>query len=297
MKASIVIPAYNCKDFLSFTLNSLANQDIGKENYEVIVIDDGSSDNTASLLANYNAAFNLKKIFNEKNIGRARARNRGIAAAENELIIFLDSDIEVKPDFVRLHLEEQKKGVRACVGKVVFHPDIKKTAFMKYLDKRGPAKKSSGEQLPGKYFRTTNASVPKSILTEIESFDENFIYYGGEDLEIGLRVAEKIPIFTLPEAIGYNRHARTLLKGLDIIRVYGEHSLPYLLKLRPELKKEIMHEGKIYSTLLPLICSKPVYAILYKAAQLGLAPAIVFNYLLFCSYREGYLQTLKNKKI
>jgi hypothetical protein len=122
---------------------------------------------------------------------------------------------------VRIHLAQQEKGNRACVGKVNFHPEIKKTGFMKYLDKRGPAKKSSGEFLPGKYFRTTNASVPKSVLIDIGCFDENFIYYGGEDLEIGLRIAEKISIYSLPE-IGYNKRT---LKKVWLIRVYGAFAI------------------------------------------------------------------------
>jgi len=288
LKASIVTPSYNSIDMLRHTLLSLEKQDIGMENFEVIVIDDGSTDGTSEYLNNYNGKLNLHPVINAKNLGRAKSRNKGISAAKNELIIFLDADIEAKPDFVRHHLAQHAKSECACVGKVLFHPELVQNSYMKYLDERGSAKMKPGEMLPGKYFRTTNASVPASILMKAGCFDENFIHYGGEDSEIGMRIADEVPIFYLPEAIGYNRHSRSLEQSLDIIRVYGEHSLPYLLKKRPELKKDILREGKFYSPLLPLACSKPFFRLFKALAAKGFVPSFIYSYLLLCSYRSGY---------
>jgi glycosyltransferase involved in cell wall biosynthesis len=288
MKASIVTPTFNCFEMLKFTISSLEKQDIGVKNFEVIVIDDGSTDGTADYLKNYNGTLNVHLVINEKNLGRAKSRNRGISASKNELIIFLDADIEVKSDFIRMHIQEHEHDLCACVGKVLFHPDITHNRYMKYLDKRGSAKMKGGEKLPGKYFRTTNASVPRDVLIKIGCFDENFIHYGGEDTELGMRIADEIPIYYLPEAIGYNSHVRTLERSLDVIRVYGEHSLPYLLKKRPELREDILREGKFYSPILPFVCSSPLYKFFKALAKANLAPSFIHSYLLLCSYREGY---------
>lgn len=288
MKASIVTPAYNSLHYLKYTIAAFEKQDIGLENFEVVIVDDGSTDGTGDFLKSYKGNLNLVPVFNDVNLGRAKSRNRGIEASHNELIIFVDSDIEVKPDFVRLHLNEQKKGKRASVGKVLFHPSLEKNNYMNYLERTGSAKVSGGEKMPGKYFRTTNASVPRDVLIEIGCFDENFIFYGGEDTEIGMRIAEKTDIFYLPEAAGYNRHSRTLEQSLDIIKIYGEKSLPYLLKKRPELKPEMMLENKFYAPLLPVLCSGFFYHIFKAAAKLNLVPSFVYSYLLYCNYRKGY---------
>lgn len=292
MKASVVTPAYNCLEMLKRTLISLERQNIGMENFEVIVVDDGSTDGTTGFLKNYNGILNLHPVFNEKNSGRAKSRNRGIETAKNELIIFLDADIEVKYDFIGTHLKKHEHELCACVGKVLFHPEITHTKYMQYLDRRGSAKVKPGGKLPGKYFRTTNASVPRELLIKIGCFDENFIHYGGEDTELGMRIADEIPIYYLADAIGYNSHVRTLERSLDIIRVYGEHSLPYLLKKRPELKKDILREGKFYTPFLPLICASPFYKFFKALAKANLAPSFIHSYLLLCSYRDGYKKSL-----
>lgn len=288
MKASLVTPAYNCLSMLKYTLASLEKQDAGFENFEVIVIDDGSTDGTSDFLNNYKGKINLHPVINVKNLGRAKSRNRGIYASKNELIIFLDADIEVKSDFIRTHIREHEQELCACVGKVLFHPEITPNRFMQYLDKRGSAKMQAGGKIPGKYFRTTNASVPKNLLIKIGCFDENFIYYGGEDTELGMRIADEIPIYYLPDAVGYNRHVRTLDRNLQIIRVYGEHSLPYLIKKRPELKEDLLLEGKSFSFLIPFLCSAPFYKLFKALGNTGMVPFIVYSYLLFCGYREGY---------
>jgi glycosyltransferase involved in cell wall biosynthesis len=297
MKASVVIPSYNCIDLLTITVNSLERQDISQSDFEVIIIDDGSTDNTADYLKSYKGVLTLKPIINPRNSGRAVSRNRGIDAAANELIVFLDADIEANPDFIRLHLEAQNKGQCACVGKILYHPDLEINSLMTYLDKRGSAKAYSGSRIPGKYFRTTNASVPKSVLNEVGNFDENFVQYGGEDTELGIRLEQLLPIYSLPEAVGFNRHWRELDELLGIMQVYGERSLPYLFKKHPDFKKEIKldHVGRrsLVNFLVTLCCSEPVYNFLKFLAENNLTPNVVYTYLLYRSSRFGYIKSLK----
>lgn len=293
MKASIVTPSYNSLVYLKNTLSALEKQDIGFDNFEVVVIDDGSTDGTAEYLKSYNGKLKLTPVINPKNLGRAKSRNAGIKNSKNELIIFLDSDIEVKPDFISLHIQQHMKNEIACVGKVRFHPDIKRNSFMKYLDSRGAAKYITGERIPGQYFRTTNASVSKKIMMEIGCFDENFTHYGGEDAEIGMRIADKIPIITLAEAIGYNRHVRSLDDTLNIIHEYGEFSIPYLLEKQPALAKELRVQKGLSNLFYKFIGLYPFYILIKLFAKINIASSCAYSYLLMCSYRKGYFKHLR----
>ena len=296
MKASIVTPAYNSLGYLKYTLASLEKQDIDAGEFEVIVVDDGSSDGTADYLNNYKGKINLNPVINPQNLGRAKSRNIGIQQSKNELIIFLDSDIEVNPDFVRLHLEQNKNSGTACVGKVLFHPELKKTRFMKYLDSRGAAKVYKGNEVPGQYFRTTNSSVPKDVLLKIGCFDEHFTHYGGEDTEIGMRISRELKITNLYRAIGYNRHARNLEDTLNIIKEYGEFSLPHLLKTEPGLAGELKIMKGWREIFYNVMCSFVFYAPLLLSAKINIAPMFVYSYLLVRNYREGYKNFTRKTK-
>ena len=118
MKASIIIPAYKAKDRLYNNLISLNCQDYPFTDFEVIVIDNGSTDDTAEMLANFSANYPLINIPLEQNIGIARGRNLGILKASGDIIIFHDSDMIATKEFVRKHIEahegEDKESTVVC---------------------------------------------------------------------------------------------------------------------------------------------------------------------------------------
>lgn len=91
MRFSIIIPAYNAEAYLQRCLDSIFSQEF--TDYEVIVIDDGSTDGTATLLEGYPQV----KVIHQENHGMATARNRGIDKAKGEYILFVDSDDELMP--------------------------------------------------------------------------------------------------------------------------------------------------------------------------------------------------------
>ena len=84
---SVIVPAYNAEKILSSCLKSLVNQSLPKTVYEIIVVDDGSTDTTADIVKD----FNVKYLF-QTNQGPAAARNNGTAMAEGDIILFTDSD-------------------------------------------------------------------------------------------------------------------------------------------------------------------------------------------------------------
>lgn len=95
---SLVIPCYNCEKYLDGLLMSLVNQTA--HNFEVICVNDGSTDNTKKILEDYAKKHKFIKVMSKKNGGQYKARKDGIFAAKGEYIGFLDSDDKVKPEYV-----------------------------------------------------------------------------------------------------------------------------------------------------------------------------------------------------
>ena len=96
MKISVIIAAYNAATYLSETLDSVLNQTI--DDYEVIVINDGSSDQTLEILESYQKKYSNLNIINKENGGPSSARNIGMERAKGDFIYFLDADDLIEPD-------------------------------------------------------------------------------------------------------------------------------------------------------------------------------------------------------
>lgn len=96
MKLSIIIPVYNVQEYLGACLDSIFNQDIPYYDYEVILVNDGSPDNSESIILEYSAKFPNIKYIKQENGGPSRARNTGLEEASGDYIWFIDSDDWIK---------------------------------------------------------------------------------------------------------------------------------------------------------------------------------------------------------
>lgn len=115
MKASVIIPSYNSKERLYYNLISLNNQNCDFDIFEVIVVDNGSNDNTLEMLKKFKAKFTFKFMRLENNRGIARGRNEGIKKATGDILIFHDSDMIAPKDFITRHLKNhEEKNVVVC---------------------------------------------------------------------------------------------------------------------------------------------------------------------------------------
>lgn len=114
--ASIIIATYNRRDLLELSLHSFNFQDYNKNKFEVILIDDGSTDNTYDMIKSLDANYNLIFLRNEKNRGAAFARNIGLKNAKGDIIIFSDSDCIVPPNFISDHLKYHSTNSKICVS-------------------------------------------------------------------------------------------------------------------------------------------------------------------------------------
>lgn len=97
-KISIIIPVYNCEKYLNKCLSSVKNQTY--KNYEIIIINDGSTDNSLNIIKNFVKENSKCKYINQKNKGLSDARNNGMNISTGEYIFFLDSDDEIPNDAI-----------------------------------------------------------------------------------------------------------------------------------------------------------------------------------------------------
>ena len=105
---SVVIPTYQRRALLELALRAHARQEMAAGQYEVVVSVDGSDDGTREMLAAFEAPYSLVWWWHP-NVGRASARNLGIARARGELIVLLDDDMEPTPVFLRAHAAEHQR--------------------------------------------------------------------------------------------------------------------------------------------------------------------------------------------
>ncbi len=101
MRLSIIIPCYNLEDYIERCVNSVLNQDIPKEEYEIILVDDGSTDNTPSILSGLEAEYPNIRVLTQNNQGVSAARNKAIEIARGRYIWFVDGDDWITPQSLK----------------------------------------------------------------------------------------------------------------------------------------------------------------------------------------------------
>ena len=113
---SIITPMFNSETFISETINSVINQTY--QNWELLLIDDGSTDTTIEIVNQFLSKFhNIKLLKNEANLGAAISRNKGIEAAQGKYIAFLDADDLWKPEKLKIQIEfMQTENCHVCFG-------------------------------------------------------------------------------------------------------------------------------------------------------------------------------------
>lgn len=211
MKYSFVIPTYNNKHNLLISLAALARLDYPAAAYEVIVVDDGSSDGLLAALDEFRAHFGLKTVRIERDARscRSRARNHGWRAARGQVVVFIDSDIIVKPDYLlqldrycggdclvigtRLHASDKVQAHSVADGSLFrslrFAADDFSSLDYRYLV--FSAQSFNGRAIPDAWLHaySCNLALPRGWLAASGGFDENIIDWGLEDVELAYRLS------------------------------------------------------------------------------------------------------------
>ncbi len=180
MDATIQLCTYNRARLLERVLDACFEQTVDDESYEIVLVNDGSTDDTAAVIdcARQRATCRFV-VVDQENAGLASARNAGIARARGERIIFIDDDVLPLPNFVEEHLRSHRRHalniVRGGAVNVESFDDL-------------PPPVWSLRHYSGNYFWTTNVSVPLQTLARVGGFNEGFSEYGWEDIDVGLRL-------------------------------------------------------------------------------------------------------------
>lgn len=213
-KVSVIIPTYNRKAILKKALGAYAQQTAQDSILEVVVVDDGSIDETEKAVSDMASSSCVPiRYLRQENSGQAAARNRGIRGAGGELILFSDDDIIPAPNMVEEHLAWHEKHPEphiAILGYVPWSPEVRPTPLMNHVIKYGPqlafAHMTAGKTVGifGCYFG--NTSLKLNFLRQNGLFDESFHSWGFEDFDLGYRLIQKKGMVLLynPAAVGYH---------------------------------------------------------------------------------------------
>lgn len=213
MDLSVVIPTYQRRAFLERTLDALRHQTLERARYEILVVDDGSSDGTWEMLE---GAEDVRTFRQGQNAGPAAARNVGIRNATGEWILFLGDDTFPARDCLEQHLKahtEQRGETVAVLGSVEWWQEMHVTPLMRYLTSGGTIQHfafhgiQDPDDVPFGFFYTANISVNRQFLVQYGMFDPEFRYAYGEDTELAYRLAAHgLKIIYRPQATVAHDH-------------------------------------------------------------------------------------------
>lgn len=230
-RVSVVIPAHNAARFLAETLASVSAQSFG--DWEIVVVDDGSRDATWSILES--AGPRVRPLRNETALGPAAARNTALAHARGELVVFLDADDLLLPNYLERQIaaldeamaQGRRIGLIACDALLL---DDGRYAGYTYTDM------TPDSHLPITLDRVLrrnpiyiSALVPAAVGREVGWFDEEL--FGTEDFGLWLKILERgYDAIRIPEALAvYRRTTGTI--STDIARQGANNRRAYELAL------------------------------------------------------------------
>ena len=240
-RVSVVIPTYNRWEKLRRVLDGYRELRLPLTEFEVLVCDDGSTDETPDRVRAYaeDAPYAIR-LLRAPNSGPATARNRGLRAADAPLVVLTDDDCVPHPDLLLRHLASTRQGV-ATIGYIEWHPEIEVTPFMAFLSpgyRFNFAQIEDPQDATFRCFYTANVSIWREDVLAIDGFDENFPAAAYEDIELGYRLHRAGIRLVYDElAIIYHLHEMRLAGMLRSQVVNGESSA-YAVGKHPELAIE-----------------------------------------------------------
>jgi glycosyltransferase involved in cell wall biosynthesis len=230
---SVVVPTYNRAPVLARCLDALAAQDPGPD--EVVVVDDGSTDDTRRVLAERDWV----RVVRQANGGRAAAKNTGVDVARGDVVLFMDDDVIAAPGLVHLHAEHHRarpEPHEGLLGHVTWSPEVEVTRHMHWLEHGGPLfaydEIADREDVVWKMLYTANVSLKREFL---EPFDADLPIF--EDSEMAYRLTKKgLRLRYDPDALGWHLREETPERTERRMREVGQAAAVLHAKW-PELRE------------------------------------------------------------
>jgi hypothetical protein len=215
LTVSVVIPVYNRPATVSRTLASLSSQVPGSPKFEVHVADDGSTEDMRPVVESAQGLDIHYHRRESQSFGAGQARNMGAAAARGDIVVFLDADCLVAPDFVSRHAAWHAGGGKtvAIGGRTlgVMGSEDQLVDYRKRLRRRTAGLQHGTEMF--RSFVTANVSLPLSFFHQVGGFDERFHRWGAEDFELGWRLWNAGAIFLDAEDVSVTHQREEDVSG------------------------------------------------------------------------------------
>ena len=204
---SVVVPAHNAENTIELCLKALFNQSLPREEYEVIVVDDGSTDGTAEVVRKFPEA----RLFRQERQGPAAARNLGAYQARGEIILFTDADCQPTSEWAERLAAPLREGAGVVGAKGTYltrqQELIARFVQLEYEEKY---ERMAGEKYVD-FIDTYSAAYRREVFLQAGGFDTRFPTASVEDQEFSFRLAAQgYKMVFVPEARVYHRHASSL---------------------------------------------------------------------------------------
>lgn len=255
-RISVLIPTFNRCSLLARTLPTILSQDLASDQFEVIVIVDGSSDQTLQVLQRLERP--TLRIIVQGNLGQACAYNAGLAQARGEYVLFLDDDIICKPSLLSAHLEAHQSDRNLVVSGPVLlsaeSPENVATDWLRYAEEQyeKPCAELLVRQWPADTKVDANTSVRRSRLLEAGGFSSDLP--ARFDLELGLRLHRLGCRFALCRAAAaWQIYSKRPSELFNDAQTYGRYEI-VLAQRYPELRSAItaatLNKGSFWKRLI-----------------------------------------------
>lgn len=265
MSVSVVVPTYNRAMDLDRCIRSLQQQTADPSLFDVIVVDDGSSDSTEEVLERWARQWVRFQYIRQENSGPAAARNAGVARARGDIVAFTDDDCVPDPDWVRRIVDHFKSGVHGCLHGPV-NSSLPSSTFVHSVIADGAV-------------ITSNLAVDKQVFDAIGVFDTGFRAPWCEDADFYYRLKKaSITIAYDPQLIvdhppRYQRFWSFLRKA----RFYQYYAL--IARKHPDMEPLSVHSGRLLLALKKILVILGLIAVLMQfsvpfVAAVILAPAV-----------------------
>lgn len=238
----VAVSTCNLQERLPAVLQGFCGQTF--QDFRLLLLDDASTDATTQAAQTFVNRLNMDIAPSTERLGRSRNRNRvSQHLAKESIIIFWDGDMVPAPDLVETHwrFHAQAPSPASLYGRVHFEG---KSRLALYLNSRPLEQRKPLTQfplaVPGRKLLTSNFSLRTSDFIDSQGFDELFHYWGGEDMEFGMRLAALgIKLYYNPAAKGYHPDPGPVANFVNRHREYGEFNMPIIVSKYPELRKQL----------------------------------------------------------